>query len=162
MNKTVKLSEVSDVMLEVLSSGGEVSFVTAGVSMTPLLRNRCDKVVLIKPESPPRKNDVIFYRRDNGQFVLHRIISEKDGQYVLRGDNQWEKEYGITEKNILAVARGFVRKGKVISVNDTSYKLYCFFLPLIRIFRRAFFGFLRFVDKTHKRLKRKFNNKTKS
>lgn len=125
-------------MLEVLNSGGEVSFTTAGISMMPLLRDRCDKVVLSKPRSVPCKNDVAFYQRDNGQYVLHRIISSKNGEYVLRGDNQSVLEYGITNKHIIAIAVAFERNGKLIKCSDFKYKLYCFLLPVIRFFRNAY------------------------
>lgn len=136
--KTIKLSEASDVMMEVLDAGGEVSFITAGVSMMPLLRDRRDKVVLSKPKSAPKKNDVIFYQRDDGSYVLHRIIDVNNGEYTLRGDNQWELEYGITEKNIIAIAVGFYRNDKHIRCADFKYRFYCFSLPVIRFFKRVY------------------------
>ena len=155
-NKSVKLEEVSDIMLEVLEAGGEVSFVTAGISMMPLLRNRRDKVVLRKPSEPLRKKDVIFYRRENGQFVLHRIVGIKDGKYILRGDNQWEKEYGITDKNIIARAQAFLRAGsRVVPIDCVRYRLYCFFLPLIRFCRKPVYSTLRLTDFVIKKVKRK-------
>ena len=49
MSKSVHLYELSDAMRLVLEQGGEVSFVTAGVSMLPLLRNRMDTAFLHKP-----------------------------------------------------------------------------------------------------------------
>jgi hypothetical protein len=51
---------------------------------------------LVKPEIPPKKYDVIFYRRENGQYVLHRIIKIKKDGYVCRGDNQTAKEYPVS------------------------------------------------------------------
>ena len=138
MNKTIKLSEVSDLMAEVLDSGGKVAFITSGFSMMPLLRNGCDKVILSKPISAPKKNDVIFYRRDDGNYVLHRIVSIKDGKYTLRGDNQWVLEHGITDKHIIAVAVGFERNGKLLNCTDFNYKLYCLALPVIRLRMKIF------------------------
>lgn len=138
MSKTIKLSEVSDLMTEVLDSGGKVAFVTFGYSMMPLLRNGCDKVILTKPTHAPKKKDVIFYKRDDGNYVLHRIVAVKDGQYTLRGDNQWILEHGITEKHIIAVAVGFERNGKSIKCSDFKYKLYCLALPFIRLRKRLF------------------------
>ena len=159
MNKIIKLSEVSDLMLEVLNSGGEVSFITAGISMMPLLRDRCDKVFLSKPKQKPKKNDVVFYQRENGQYVLHRIISVKNGEYVLRGDNQSVCEYGITDKHIIAVAVAFERNGKHIKCSDLKYKLYCFFLPVIRFFRSVHTSVIRALRKLNQKRKRFFNKK---
>ena len=66
-----------------------------GISMYPLLRQRKDSVHIVKIDSPLKKNDVILYQRDSGQYVLHRIIKIKNSNYIICGDNQWKKEYGI-------------------------------------------------------------------
>lgn len=147
MNKTIKLSEASDVITEVLDAGGEVTFITAGISMMPLLRDRQDKVILSKPKSAPIKNDVIFYQRNDGTYVLHRIIDVYNGEYTLRGDNQWQKEHGITEKNIIAIAVGFYRNNKHIRCTDFNYRFYCFSLPVIRFFKRVYGKLLSFFKK---------------
>ena len=104
--------------------------------MMPLLRHRRDKVVLIKPKSAPKKKDVVFYQRDDGQYVLHRIAAVKNGEYIMRGDNQWCLEYGITSKHIIAVATAFERNGKVIKCSSFKYKMYCLLLPVIRFFKK--------------------------
>ncbi|MBO5725829.1 MAG: hypothetical protein J6S00_02050, partial [Clostridia bacterium] len=48
----------------------------------------------------------------------------KDG-YVMRGDNQLDKEYGITDANILGEVVAFTHNGKQCKTTDFSYKLYC-------------------------------------
>ena len=126
MNKSVSLAEMLPVIEEVLSSGGEVSFITAGTSMLPMLRNRQDKVVLIKPHRQLRKYDIPLYRRDNGRFILHRILGQNERGYILAGDNQCLREYGITDRQIIAVVKGFYRNGKYISCRlSKGYRLYC-------------------------------------
>ncbi len=161
MNKTIKLSQVSDLMTEILENGGKVTFTTKGRSMMPLLDDGKDKVVLVKPEFPLKKKDVIFYQRDDGQYVLHRIIKIKDNQYILRGDNQNELEYGITDKNIIAVAISFERKGKLVNCSDLRYKTYCTFLPFIRIFNKTYSGVIRLLKKINQKRKNLFNKKVK-
>lgn len=144
-------------MLEVLNSGGEVAFITAGISMMPLLRDRRDKVILSKPKFNFNKNDVIFYQRDNGQYVLHRIVSIKNGEYILRGDNQFVLEHGITDKHIIAVAVGFERNGKLIKCSDINYRLYCLTLPIIRFFRNTYRVFINVLRKFNQKRKKIFN-----
>ena len=135
MSKSVHLYEISDAMKEVLKSGGEVSFVTAGFSMLPMLRNRTDKVVLVKPEGRLKKYDVPFYVRPDGNFVLHRIIGfEKDG-YITRGDNQKDTERGVKDEQVIAVLKSFYRNGRHIKCTDFKYRCYCLFLPLVRLYR---------------------------
>ena len=50
------------------------------------------------------------------------------------GDNQWKKEFGITEQQILGVMDGFYRDNKYIEISSYRYKLYvrfwCCFLWL--------------------------------
>ena len=161
MNKTVKLSQISDLMTEILENGGRVTFTTKGRSMMPLLDDGKDKVVLSKPESPLKKKDVIFYQRDDGQYVLHRIIKIYNNQYITRGDNQWELEYGIMDKNIIAVAVAFERKGKLIKCTDWRYKTYCNLLPFTRTFNKIYSFVIKILKKINQKRKSVFNKKVK-
>lgn len=136
MPKKVHLYQVSDAMQLVLQNGGEVSFVTSGFSMLPLLRNKMDTVTLRKPDRPIRRGDVIFYRRPDGGFVLHRVIGKRKDGFVLRGDNQRDVEYGVQPEWILAsLVRVRRKEGKVIDCCSFGYKLYQAGLPLVRLFR---------------------------
>ena len=136
MPKTVHLQEISEAMQTVLQNCGEVSFVTSGFSMLPLLRNKTDTATLRKPDRPIRRGDVIFYRRPDGKYVLHRVIGKREDGYVLRGDNQKEVEYGVQPDWIWAVLVSVHRKeGKVIDCDSVRYKLYTVSLPLVRLFR---------------------------
>ncbi|MDO5436494.1 MAG: hypothetical protein Q4G19_09010 [Clostridia bacterium] len=44
------------------------------------LRGGRDGILLTAVSGPLKKNDVVLYRRANGQFILHRII--RAGEYV--------------------------------------------------------------------------------
>lgn len=136
MHKKVHLSEIAEPMRTVLQSGGEVSFITSGFSMLPLLRNKTDTATLREPTKPIRRGDVIFYRRPSGEFVLHRVIGKRKDGFVLRGDNQKDVEYGVRPEWIWAVLISVQRKeGKVIDCDSARYKLYTAALPLVRLFR---------------------------
>lgn len=136
MHKQVHLYQISDAMQVVLENGGEVSFVTRGFSMVPFIRNRMDTATLRKPTKPLKKGDVIFYRRDDGAFVLHRIVGKNKDGYILRGDNQPEKEYGVREDMVIAVLVRVKRaEGKIINVGSFYETTYRTFLPLVRFFR---------------------------
>lgn len=127
MNENVKkvaLEELYPIIKEQLESGGTVGLPITGTSMLPLLVQGRDSVTL-SPAEKVKVNDIIFYRRDNGAFVLHRIIGIDDKGYVLCGDNQWVKEYGIKDHNIIGVVTGISRDGKIIDVNDKKYVKYC-------------------------------------
>lgn len=82
-------------------------------------------VVLKKPEGRLKYLDVALYRRSNGDFVLHRVVGfDKDSKYIFCGDNQFHKERGITDENIIGVVTAFYRKGKHYTDNSLSYRFY--------------------------------------
>ncbi len=134
----IRLEDSIEFICELLDSGKEVAFVTNGTSMVPMLRDGTDCVYLVKKENPER-GDVLFFRRPDGQFILHRIIGiKRDGSYVIRGDNRKELEYGITKAQAIAVVKAFDRDGRHILCTDLRYRLYCVFLPVIRVVRIPF------------------------
>mgnify|MGYP003292359246 CR=1 FL=1 len=121
--KKISLDEIYPVIKEKIENGGTVQLPITGTSMNPLLYWGRDSVELIKCENP-QKYDIIFYRRDNGQFVLHRIVGKNENGFILCGDNQVKKEFAITENHIIAVVKSITRKGKSFSVDKFSYRLY--------------------------------------
>ncbi len=121
--KTVALKEIYPIIKEKIDDGGVVKLPITGNSMLPLLVWGRDTVDLVKCENP-KKGDIIFYLRDNGQFVLHRIVGVDEKGYILCGDNQWNLEYGIQDRHIIAVVTSITRKGKEFDVTKTSYKIY--------------------------------------
>ena len=95
MNKRVSFSEFLPLIKENLDNNGETIITITGTSMLPLLRHRRDRVLLVAPKKRLKKLDIPLYRRDNGVFVLHRVVGVKDGNYILCGDHQHEKEYPV-------------------------------------------------------------------
>ena len=136
-NISVSFAELLPIMNEKLQSGGKVSFTVSGTSMQPLIFDRKDTVTLKKFAGKLKKYDVPFYRRDDGQFVLHRVIKvEKDGSYVCRGDNQNVKEFGVRDAQVIGVMTSFTRRGKQVEVDKSfGYKFYCRAWQVLRHFR---------------------------
>ena len=95
-----------------------------GVSMWPMIRNGIDTVLIEPVYGRCEKNDIPLYKDRRGRYVIHRIIKVTDTGYVICGDGLYEKEYDITDKNIIGVVRGFFRKEKFISCEDKGYKFY--------------------------------------
>ncbi|MEE1065308.1 MAG: S24/S26 family peptidase [Acutalibacteraceae bacterium] len=141
MSKKVSMDDMAPLIRETLAESGEVSFVSAGVSMLPTIRDRKDTVTLVRPQGKLRKGDVPFYQRDNGQYILHRVIYVNGDTYVMRGDNQWENEYNIRHDQIIGVLYSFDRNGKTHKVTDAGYKIYVKFLPVIRYIRKYYYLF---------------------
>ncbi len=132
--KTVALQELYPIIKEKLDCGGTVMLPITGTSMRPLLVWGRDSVEITKCDSY-KKGDIIFYRRDDGHFVLHRIVDITKKGYVLCGDNQTTKEFGICDRHIIGVVINITRKGKTFSVNKLSYKVYWKFWTSILPYR---------------------------
>ena len=122
--KKVSLEAFEPLIREKLSSGGTVQIPITGTSMLPLLVQGRDSVIL-SPASEIKINDIIFYKRDDGHFVLHRVVGKDNKGYILCGDNQWVKEYGITDQHIIGVVTEMICDGINKKVDDADYIKYC-------------------------------------
>lgn len=114
------------IIREKLALGGRVIIKPKGTSMLPLIRQGIDEVELsAPPKERLKKYDIPFYKRENGQFVLHRIVGVKKDSYILCGDNQTDLERGITDEMIFAVVTRIKRDGIFFDVNNEEYLKYC-------------------------------------
>lgn len=95
-----------------------------GTSMNPLLVQGRDFVFVKKPEFPLEIGDVPLYRRDDGAFVLHRVVGKNEEGYILCGDNQFILERNITDRHVIGVMCSMLRDGKSLDVNDPEYIKY--------------------------------------
>lgn len=113
---------------EELKEKGVLVYTNVGTSMRPLIRQGKDVMIIKSVDTGKlKKMDVPLYKRENGQYVLHRIIKVNKDGYVIRGDNTYSNEYGVTDSEILGVLSGVIRNGKEISVNSFGYKVYSYF-----------------------------------
>ena len=100
-------------LLELLEDTPAVPLVISGNSMSPFLVHGRDTVYLYKLTQPPRRGDMILYRRDNGAYVLHRVY-EAGSTYTMVGDAQTLLERGIRPDQMLALVTAVRRKGKLL------------------------------------------------
>ena len=113
---------------DILNEYGVLAQYPTGYSMYPMLRQNIDTVVIKKIKDKPKENDVVFYLRDNGKYVLHRIIKVKKDGYVIRGDNCFFNEYDIKDRHIIGILEGFYRNDKYIDCKtNKKYKAYVYF-----------------------------------
>jgi len=136
---------------ERLAAGQSVTFSPRGVSMLPMLRQGLDTVTLSPLPERLRKFDIPLYQRENGQFVLHRIVKVQD-TYTCVGDNQFVYESGLTHEQMIAVVTGFTRGDKDHSVNELCYKFYCRFWHYTRLPRRFWRKIRGFLGRIKRRI----------
>ena len=157
-NSEFFLADAIDVIEEVLASGGDFRIYPKGTSMLPLLVQSRDSVVLKRREDiPAKKHDIAFYRRKNGQFVLHRVMRMcSDGTYIMCGDNQTFLEKGIEATQIIAYVSEIYRKEKKIDIGGFWYSLYVFFWTKMPL-RKAVIFTKRAIAKMGRICKRTFS-----
>ena len=142
---SVSMDEVMPIIEETLSAGQSVRFSPRGISMLPMLRQGIDSVVLSPLPDVLRKYDLPLYRRDDGKYILHRIVDVGE-TYTCMGDNQFAAEKGLRRDQMIALVTGFYRAEKYHSVREPGYLLYSRFWhysrPVRHFYRRAM-GWLR-------------------
>ena len=123
---------------EEIEKSGKIIYINVGDSMMPFIKQGRDVFVISRAEGRLKRYDVPLYKRDSGQYVLHRILKVRENDYVICGDNRCSREYGITDRHIIGVLTGIIRDGREIPVTDRKYRIYvhlwCDFFPV-----RAFF-----------------------
>lgn len=133
-----RLADYADTIREVLDSGGEFTLYPRGTSMLPLIVQGRDSVTLEQPQGALHRGDIAFYQRENGQYVLHRVIAADGEAYTMCGDNQLAPEYGVKPEQLIAVVAYVTRNGKKIAPGNPAYRLYTLLWRSFFI-RRAYF-----------------------
>ena len=134
--KTVTMQDLVPLFCERLLAGQTVRFSPRGTSMLPMLRHGVDMVELSAPPEQLQVYDLILYLRDNGSYVLHRIVAAGD-TYTCIGDNQYTFEPGIRRDQVIALVTAFRRGDREFTVDHPWYRRYC------RVWYR-FYGLRRF------------------
>lgn len=116
MEKNVNADYIS-----VLNEKGVLSFVPAGNSMWPFIKNRKQTVIVKKSDGLFNQNDVVFFRRQDGSCVLHRVLQVFPDYLVVRGDSQINSEK-VQKENVFGILEGFYKGEKYISVTDEKYQ----------------------------------------
>lgn len=145
---------------EILKAEGKLVYTNTGTSMMPLLRQHRDLLIIAPPpKGRLRLWDVPLYKRDNGQYVMHRVLWVRKNDYIMCGDNRWMPETGIADRHIVGVLEAVNRDGKVMPIRKGGeygnvpllYHVYvflwCVFFPI-----RAMILYLKYKLQAHSQL----------
>jgi hypothetical protein len=143
--KEAHLDDLMPLMKECMAAGLPVKFSPKGTSMLPMIRQGIDCVEISFTTEPLKKYDIPLYQRDDGHYVLHRIVKVVSSgdtiTYTCCGDNQFLYEPGIRPDQVIAVVTAFTRGEKSYTVKDLGYLIYCRFWhysrPLRHFIRRG-------------------------
>lgn len=125
---------------EIVNAYGYYSATVHGYSMYPLLINHRDSVYIEKADKY-KKYDVVLFERKDGQLVLHRILSIKDGVFYICGDNDFVLEK-VKKEQIIGKMTEFSRNSKEYTIKNFWYRLYsrvwCFSFFTKKILNRVY------------------------
>ncbi len=131
--KLTSMEQIVQLSQPMLDMGKAIKFTVVGNSMYPIFRSNIEKVTVVKSDKI-KKRDVILYRRDNGSYVLHRVVGKGELGYKLCGDNQLEIEYPVKIEDVVAVMTSFERNGREVPAKRLWYRAYsfvwCLLIPL--------------------------------
>lgn len=142
----IHFKDIEHIILETLDMGKSFKIFPKGISMEPLIYQGRDAVYINKPEGRLKKYDIAFFKRLNGEYVLHRVIKVRADSYDFCGDNQWQVERGITDSQIIGIVTKLEINGKTVMPDDAEYIKYVKtrvdsrvrrnFLPIVKNFFR--------------------------
>ncbi len=116
--KTINTREYVGLLKQLVEEGETVSMRIVGSSMSPFLIHDRDLITFKAPERELKKGDMVFFQRESGQYVMHRIYAVKPDGYYMVGDAQAEIEGPIRREQIFAVIIKVRRKGKWMEPGD--------------------------------------------
>lgn len=124
IEKDVRMEQLMPLFRERLEKGQNVRFMPRGVSMLPMLRQGIDSVVLSPLPEKLKRYDLPLYQRENGQYILHRVVEVGD-TYTCLGDNQFDREFGVKHEQMIGLVTEYYRGEKHHSVKELGYQIYC-------------------------------------
>lgn len=136
--RTIRTLSGKEILAEMEDSFGQekgFTLLVTGHSMRPFLRHLRDGVELVSPDRcPPKAGDMVFFQRENGKCVLHRILKKETDGFTVCGDAQlWTEQ--VSRKQIIGVASALCRGGRWIRAESRPYQaaVWCWYhLPGLR------------------------------
>jgi hypothetical protein len=157
--KSVRSEELFPLVKELLGNGSNIRICVTGSSMVPFLRHNRDQVELCTAAfSDIHKNDIVLIKRDNGQYVLHRVNKITKSCFYLIGDAHSRPEGPVRPEQLIAKVTVIWRGNRAIHSSSTIWKLASFIWLMIYPLRPFVFKSYRVLVKLFNIKKRRYMN----
>lgn len=141
-NTTLNTREYVGRLKLLVEAGDTVSMRIVGSSMSPFLIHNRDIIFFKAPDRKLRRGDMVFFQRDSGQYVMHRIYAVKPEGYYIIGDAQTEIEGPVRPEQIFALIIKVKRKDKWLEPGDFWWdffeKIWSRSIPLRKVFMKLY------------------------
>ncbi len=117
------MSEVTTSVGKLLRKGEAVGVAPKGRSMLPLMREGKTQVIVEPVSRELTVGEMPLYEREDGFYILHRVVGVDEDYYYIRGDNCVTLET-VPKKDVLGVVTELRRNGHTIRPTDWHYRLY--------------------------------------
>lgn len=116
--RTISNEEFFKHITSLLDSGETVRLRVKGYSMTPVIINERDDVLLMPAKGVElHKNDIVLFKEPKtGVYILHRIVEKRNETYIIRGDGNLFGKESCHIGDIAGVVVKIYRNGFVKSV----------------------------------------------
>lgn len=153
----MRLDEVSfssDSLIELIKStlakNSSFKFKVTGFSMTPFIKdNDIVTISLLSTNATAFGKAVAFIHSDTKKLVIHRIVGENNGCFIIKGDSVPEIDDLVPKENILGCVNKIERNARSIYLGLGPERLIIAFLsknrllPFLYCYRRVIPFFIR-------------------
>ena len=150
----VPMESLIQVILLQLETAKKANLTVTGISMRPMLHQFRDSVILTPVDGPLKQGDIALYLRDDGRYVLHRVIRLTPEGYAFCGDNQAQLE-AVRQDQLIALVIGYTKNGQQRDLNRLDYRLYRFAMVKLFCFRKFYIWLRRRFGHLYSHLRRR-------
>lgn len=150
----VPMESLIQVILLQLETAKKANLTVTGYSMLPMLHQYRDSVVLAPLDGELRQGDIALYLRQDGSYVLHRVIRLTGEGYLFCGDNQAQLET-VGQDQLIAVVTGYTKDGQHRELDRLSYRLYRFAMVKLFCLRKCYIWLRRRLGRVYSWVKRR-------
>lgn len=108
---------------EIIAKDGVYVSTISGYSMSPMLKDRRDTVVVSAFSGELKKYDVALYRAGE-KYVLHRIVKVLENEYIACGDNCVVLER-VPKNTVIGKLTEVWRGNEKLDLDSKEYRAYC-------------------------------------
>lgn len=120
----VKSKNLFPLINEIINHEGKAKITVTGMSMYPFLRENIDSVELEQASfSNIKTGDIVLILRNNGQYIMHRIVKKESSCFYIVGDAQQSVEGPLDTNQLVAIIVAVWRRDKRIECTNFWWRL---------------------------------------
>lgn len=112
------------VISHILAKKGSVDLQASGTSMFPLIKDGEVCRFINFEKTCLKRGDILLYESAHGHLVAHRLILQKRGKYLCKGDSNLGVDEWISKDQIIGKMVYVNKKKRVLFVDRTIGKLW--------------------------------------